>query len=160
MTAADDEKPGDEDALSPKAQTRALVLATLETIEEEVAAHGLYPQNDGKLTLSEVLSRAGLGATTLRNKHHHQTRKDVQDRLKMLAAKNVTTKLKARKATSDKISWFEASLKKANAAVMVVRAELTAKDVIIKKLEKQIKAISDSAPNNVVGIGLKNDKVG
>ena len=47
--------------------TRDKVLAALRTMEREIDEDGLYPENNGKVTLTEVARRADVSPITLRN---------------------------------------------------------------------------------------------
>jgi hypothetical protein len=132
--------------------TRKKVLAALRTIEREIDEHGLYPENNGKVTLTEVARRADVSAVTLRNQHHHQTRDIVQDWLAQLKQRAPTTKPKARTATRDKITWYEDALKKVNAEALKWRAELAALSQENEKLCNQIATMKTPDGAKVVGI--------
>jgi hypothetical protein len=141
--------------------TREKVLAALQTMEREIDKHGLYPNNDGKVTLTEVARRAGVSAITLRNKHHHQTRGIVQDWLTKLKRSAPTTKLKAQKATREKITWYEDALKKVNFEALKWRVELQALTQENEKLRNQVTTLQTPADAKVVGINSRkttNDK--
>jgi hypothetical protein len=96
---------------------RESILAALRRIEQEIGDHGFYKENNGKVTLTKVARRAGVGVTTLRNRHHHETRDIVQDWLAALKQRAATTKPKARRATLEKINWYENALRKTDAEV-------------------------------------------
>jgi hypothetical protein len=141
--------------------TREKVLAALQTMEREIDEHGLYPENNGKVTLTEVARRAGVSAITLRNQHHHQTRDIVQDWLAKLKRRAPTTKLKARKAARDKITWYEDALKKVNFEALKWRVELAALTQENEKLRNQVVTLKAPADAKVVGIKSRkttNDK--
>jgi uncharacterized coiled-coil DUF342 family protein len=129
----------------------------MEAIERELAEHGFYPANDGKVTLTEVLSRAGVGATTLRNKHHYGTRDLVQEWLRDLSTQKATTKPKARKAASEKIAWFEDALRKVNAEALKWRLERAALNKEIQDLRSQVEKMTGSTDSNVVGIRSRDE---
>jgi hypothetical protein len=140
-----------------KDATRSAVVEAMGAIEIELAEHGFYPKNDGKVTLTEVLFRAGVGATTLRNKHHYETRDLVKEWLKTLSTQKATTKPKARKAASEKIAWFENALKKVNAEALKWRNERAALTNEITGLRKQVEEMKAGEGGNVVGIRSRDD---
>lgn len=141
-----------------KDRTRAAILEAMKAIERDVAEHGFYPNNDGKVTLSEVLVRAGVGATTLRNKHHHETRELVQTWISKISAAEATTKPRARRAAREKIQWYEDALKRVNAEALKWRTERAALINEIEDLRAQIQSIKASIGSNVVGINANGDK--
>lgn len=142
-----------------KDATREAIVRAMHAIERDLAEHGFYPLNDGKVTLTEVLSRAGVGTTTLRNKHHHATRKLVHDWLKNLSSDKATTKPKARKAATEKIAWFESALKKVNAEALKWRVERAGLLKQIEDLRQQIEKMKASEGSNVVGIRSRDDAI-
>jgi chromosome segregation ATPase len=155
-------RDGNYDALvasraAKKDATRNAIVAAMDAIERELAEHGFYPANDGKITLTEVLSRAGVGTTTLRNKHHHGTRDLVQEWLRRLSTQKATTKPKARKAASEKIAWFEDALRKVNAEALKWRTERAALIMEIQDLRSQIEKMRACMGSNVVGIRSRDD---
>ena len=92
--------------------TRERILAAQQTIETEISVHGFYPHNSGKVNLLEVLRRAGVGSTTLRNSHHHEVRKMVQNCLALLKKRDAPiTKPANRTVVREKIVWYEEQLK-------------------------------------------------
>ena len=134
-----------------KHATHEKVLEAIRAIEREIAEHGFYPANNGKVTLTEVAQRAGIGGTTLRNPHHHDTRKIIQNWLTQLKQSAATTKPKARAVAREKIVWFEEQMKKMNAEALNWRKEVTALTEEKLDLENQIKTMSSSSDTKVVG---------
>ena len=107
-----------------KVETEAKVLETLSAIEDEINEHGAYPHNDGKLTLSEIARRAGIGGSTLRNRHHLATKKHVKSWLKKIGSHAPTTKRDAKAASAKKIAFYEDALRKVNTEALLWREEL------------------------------------
>lgn len=141
--------------------TRDKVLAALRTMEREIDEHGFYPENNGKVTLTEVARRADVSPITLRNQHHHQTRDIVQDWLAQLKQRAPITKPKARRAARVTLTWYEDALKKVNAEALKWRVELAALTHENEKLRKKITTLNPTADAKVVGINSRkttNDK--
>lgn len=132
--------------------TKERILTAIQTIEREIVERGLYPENKGKVTLTEVARRAGVSAVTLRNKHHHETRGAVQKWLKQLKQRAPTTKATARKVTREKLAWYEDALRKVNAEALKWRAEIAALTEENERLRTQIASMKASNGANVVGI--------
>lgn len=89
-----------------KAGTEAKILDTLSIIEDEISKHGAYPHNGGKLTLSEIARRAGIGGSTLRNRHHLVTRRHAKSWLKKIGSQTPVTKRAAKAASAKKIAFY------------------------------------------------------
>lgn len=141
-----------------KDQTREKVLAVLRTIEGEIAEHGFYPHNDGKINLQEVLRRAGVCATTLRNPHHHEVRDIVRDWLSQLKGRGApTTKPASRAAAHEKIAWYEEQLKLLAAEALTWRLQKESLMVENQKLPDQIVSFSPEH-GKVIGINRMSGK--
>jgi hypothetical protein len=132
--------------------TREKMLAAMRTIDRELDEHGLYLEDNGKVTLTEVARRAEVSAVTLRNRHHHQTRDMVRNWLAQLARRGATTKPRARKAARDKISWYEDALRKVNTEALKWRAELAALTQENENLRNQVAMIKNVDGARVIGI--------
>ena len=140
-----------------KDSTRERIVEAMRVIEQEISEHGLYPHNDGKVSLTEVARRAGVGSTTLRNAHHHETRERVQKWLKSLGPRAPTTAAKARKASREKIAWYEDALRKVNAEAIKWRTELAALQDENRQLREQINEMEARAGTSVVGIRSRSE---
>ena len=140
-----------------KVETEAKVLETLSAIEDEINEHGAYPHNDGKLTLSEIARRAGIGGSTLRNRHHLATKKHVKSWLKKIGSHAPTTKRDAKAASAKKIAFYEDALRKVNTEALLWREELQTLRLENQQLREQLTAMSKPS-SNVVPMGkIKND---
>ena len=63
-----------------KASTRERCEAAMRDIQADVEANdGIYPLNDGRITLQEVLRRAGLSSAALEKPHHRGFKGEVAD---------------------------------------------------------------------------------
>ena len=135
-----------------KDQTRERIFAALQTIEEELDKHGLYPNNNGKINLVEVQRRAGVGSTTLRNSHHHEVRKVVQDWLTQLKERGKPTSKPATQAVAQgKIAWYENQLKLLSADALTWRIQREALIKENQELRDQIVTFS-AEQGKIVGI--------
>jgi hypothetical protein len=138
--------------------TRESVLAALRSIEQEISGRGFYQENNGKVTLTEVARRAGVGVTTLRNRHHHETRDIVQDWLGALKQRAATTKPKARRATLEKINWYdENALRKTDAEVSKLLEQMEKLTEENKKLREQMASMKSAEGATVVGFKSGNN---
>jgi hypothetical protein len=61
------------------------------TIEKEIDELGYYPRNQGKLTAKELVSRAGIGYSTLKNPTHKSTAASVKKWVKRMKLKLQTS---------------------------------------------------------------------
>ncbi|MCJ2096327.1 hypothetical protein MKK67_28060 [Methylobacterium sp. J-072] len=63
-----------------KLSTRERCEAAMRDIQADVEANkGIYPLSDGRITLQEVLRRAGLSSAALEKRHHHDFKAEVAD---------------------------------------------------------------------------------
>ena len=74
-------------------EQRQIVIGKIDaaraTIEREIKELGYYPHNGGRLTAKELYRRAGIGASTLKNKTHDSTRASVNAWLRRMKASAV-----------------------------------------------------------------------
>jgi hypothetical protein len=141
-----------------KDRTRVRVLAALRTMEGEIAEHGLYPQNNCKINLLEVLRRAGVGTTTLRNPHHHEVRDIAQDWLAQLTGRGAsTTKPATRAAAHEKIAWYGEQSKLLSAEALTWRLQKESLMPENQKLQQQIVSFSPEH-GKVIGINGMSGK--
>lgn len=138
-------------------ETRSRVLTAMQTIDEEVEASGVYRQNDGKLNLAEVSRRAGVGVTTLRNSHHHETRSLVREWLTKYNATEPGPAVTSDSLPHRKISWYEQSLKKMNAEAVKWRVEIEQLRLENEELKRQVRGVGNQAKGRVVGIRSRKD---
>jgi predicted RNA-binding protein YlqC (UPF0109 family) len=145
--------------IAKRDETRGRVLAALRTIEAEIAERGTYPHNDGKVNQVEVLRRAGVGSSTLRNPHHHETRDIVEDWLAQLKQRGApTSKLAARAAKQDKIHWYEEQLKLLSAEALKWRLQMEALEKENQELRERITTFT-AERGKVIGIhGRSGDR--
>ena len=80
------------------------VKAAIQTMDAELAEHGYYPHNDGRITRKEVCRRAGLGESTLKNRTHANTAVMVDRWLKRLRKRAPTLKPAAEGAKQARIA--------------------------------------------------------
>lgn len=73
------------------------INAARATIEQEIVEFGYYPHNGGNLTGKELYRRAGIGASTLKNKTHTSTRTSVKSWLKRMKGKSIDAAPKSAK---------------------------------------------------------------
>ena len=140
-----------------KVETEAKILATLRIIEDEISERGVYPHNDGKLTLAEIARRAGVGGSTLRNRHHLATRIHVKSWLRKIGSQAPVTKRAAMAASAKKIAFYEDALRKVNTEALLWREELQALRLENQKLREQLSVMSKPS-SNVVPMGkIKDD---
>lgn len=81
-------------------------------IEQETEEHAFCPSNDGKVTLTEVAHRAGIGDTILRNQHHRETRDSAHKWLAKLNKSAATTAPKARAVAATRSNFMKTPLEK------------------------------------------------
>lgn len=140
-----------------KIETEAKILETLRIIEDEINEDGVYPHNHGKLTLAEVARRAGVGESTLRNRHHLETKDHVKSWIKKIATRVPVTKSEAKAASMKKVAFYEDALRKVNTEAMLWREELQALKLENQQLREQLAAMGKPF-SNVVPMGkIKND---
>lgn len=83
------------------------ISSALVQIEEEISANGgLYPKNDGSLSLAELVRRAGISESTLYKKNNEDLATWAKNRLSTLTAKNSEqVRAKKEQATDNASAW-------------------------------------------------------
>lgn len=132
-----------------KVETEAKIIETLRIIEGEVNAHGVYPHNHGKLTLAEIARRAGIGESTLRNRHHLETKRHVKSWIRKIGSEAPIAKGCAKTATAKKVAFYEDALRKTNTEALLWREELQALKLENKQLREQLATMSIPSSNVV-----------
>lgn len=72
---------------SRQASVVEALRSAMATIDRELAEHGAYPRNNGRLTRNELCRRAGVGQSTLKNGSHAQTLVEIRSWLARVAPK-------------------------------------------------------------------------
>lgn len=140
-----------------KVETKAKILETLSIIEGEISEHGAHPHNGGKLTLVEIVRRAGVGESTLRNRHHLAIKGHVKSWLKKIGSEAPITKGAAKADSAKKVAFYEDALRKVNTEALLWREELQALRLENQRLRDQLSAMSKPS-SNVVPMGkIKDD---
>ncbi len=80
------------------------IAAAMRAIDAELAEHGYYPENGGRITRKELCRRAGLGESTLKNRTHVDTAAMVDRWLERLRKRAPTLKPKAEDAKQARIA--------------------------------------------------------
>lgn len=80
------------------------IEAAMRAIDAELAEHGYYPDNGGRVTRKELYRRAGLGESTLKNRTHADTAEAVDRWLKRLKKRAPTLKPQAEDAKQARIA--------------------------------------------------------
>lgn len=104
-------------------ETRRRIISIMRKIEDEIESNGFYPENKGKLTQREVCRRAGVGDTTLRNRHHHHTRELLKSWLREVARKFPTKTSSAERVLAQRVDNYRRREEKMCAEVLKLRAE-------------------------------------
>ncbi|MEJ5977582.1 hypothetical protein WG901_13110 [Novosphingobium sp. PS1R-30] len=140
-----------------KRRTDDRVREAMKVIEEEVGRAGCYSRNGGKITLVELLKRADVGSSTLRNQHHRQLRDEATAWLRKLGARSPVTAASARAAGQTKIAEYEQAMRKMTAQVAVLLSEKAENKGIIerqaekiRRLEKQLREVARRDTSNVI----------
>ncbi|WP_108258579.1 hypothetical protein [Mangrovicoccus ximenensis] len=133
---------------------RTALLSALGKIEAEIAEHGFYPDPEDRdkpcrLSQAEVLRRAGLSESYLRNARNKSLRKIVQDRLRALSKRSATTKAEAGKLRQDTLRYYEQALKQVSAQALRWKTDKAELEEKIRNLEAQIAGLQGAG--NVVG---------
>lgn len=93
-----------------KQKTIAAIEAAKSMIESELAQHGYYPYNRGRLSKLEVLRRAAVSAQTLKNATHKETAAALDRWLKRLKKTAPTIKPQVEDAKANRIEALEKRL--------------------------------------------------
>jgi hypothetical protein len=129
-------------AIAHQKKKRAATLASIEKakvlITEQVDRTGYYPDNRGRVTMAEVCKLASIATSTLKNKTHSETAKDLRKWLKVL-----NNRLSLRRSTD-----FRA----AEAETLQAKLEKALRNADLYKLmyEESEKRFADSDADNVV----------
>jgi hypothetical protein len=86
------------------------ITAAMQAVEASVTEHGYYPENGGRITRKEVCRRAGLGASTLKNRTHAATAAMVDRWLQRLKTHSPGLKPKAEDARQRQIATLQAQV--------------------------------------------------
>ena len=86
------------------------IETAMQSIDAELALHGYYPENGGRITRKELCRRAGLGESTLKNHTHADTVAAVDRWLKRLKKRVPTLKPQAEHAKQVRIADLAAQL--------------------------------------------------
>jgi len=129
--------------------------SAMRTIEAEIKEHGTYPYNNGVLNMTEVCKRAGIGSTTLRNRHHHPIRDSVKRWLDSIEKRAATNLADVHAAHREKISFYEEALRKVNAEAVEWRAEM----VILAEENRELREqIANMTFEKATVVGIKQRK--
>lgn len=140
-----------------KETTLERATSAMRTIEAEIKEHGTYPSNNGVINMTEVCKRAGIGSTTLRNKHHHPTRDIVKRWLVSIEQRAPTSMENMHGVHREKIKFYEEALRKVNAEAVEWRVELAALAEENRELREQI-AILPGGKATVVDITRRKSR--
>jgi hypothetical protein len=88
------------------------IEAAMGTVEAELASHGYYPENGGRLNRRELCRRAGLGESTLKNRTHADTATAVDHWLKRMKNRAPTLKPEVEDAKQARIVGLVAHLER------------------------------------------------
>lgn len=142
-------------------KSREAVLTAMRQIEAEIATRGYYCDSDDpdkhlRLSVSEVLRRAGVSEAYLRNPRNHDLRAIVQDWLHVQKEMFATSKPKGKKVRRDTIQFYEKALQKVSAEAVQWRATTDTLKKEIVNLEEEIANMRRS--DKVVEIKLRSKK--
>jgi predicted RNase H-like nuclease (RuvC/YqgF family) len=93
-----------------KQNTIDTIEAAKRAIESELAEHGYYPHNSGRISKLEVLRRAAVSAQTLKNATHKVTAEALDRWLRRIKKTAPTLKPQAQDAKANKIEALETRL--------------------------------------------------
>lgn len=88
------------------------IEAAMGTVEAELARHGYYPENGGRLNRRELCRRAGLGKSTLKNRTHADTATAVDHWLKRMKNRAPTLKPEVEDAKQARIVGLVAQVER------------------------------------------------
>jgi hypothetical protein len=121
-------------AAERKASTQDRCKQAMSAIERDVAAHGgVYPFNDGRITVQEVLRRANLSKAALEKAHHRVLKEAVTDWVALSSRKIARGVKSIRKVVTQRVddandqvrqiqqAWAEAELEYIDAQLEIAR---------------------------------------
>ncbi|QEL21907.1 hypothetical protein FQV39_04425 [Bosea sp. F3-2] len=131
-------------AAERKASTQDRCREAMSAIESDVAAHsGVYPFNDGRITVQEVLRRANLSKAALEKPHHRGLKDAVTQWVALSSAKIARGAKSIRKVVTQRVedakdqvhqiqqAWAEAELEYIDAQHQIAR--LTDENAILRR---------------------------
>lgn len=149
-----------------KVSTRERCEGAMRDIQADVEANkGIYPLNDGRITLQEVLRRADLSSAALEKPHHRDFKGEVNDWIAGANKKIARGARTIRKVVTERVddanaeikairqAWTEAELEYVDGRAAV--AKLTTENAALARQVKQLQA--ELAGRNVIPMTSAKD---
>lgn len=141
--------------------TRARIEAAKKKIERDIEKNdGLYPFAKGKLTVAEVLRRAGLSPASLQKAHHLEMREDLKTWIAERQAKLQRGVKSIRRAVTERVDAAKEDVKMLMQRYAEAELDYAARDREIADLKEKVKVLeaentrlkNATAGSNVVAI--------
>jgi hypothetical protein len=111
-------------------------------MEDEIKSNGgVYPENAGRLTQSEVCRRAGIAKITLHSPAHKDTTRLEVDR--WIANHHIKRKPEVRKAVTERADFWKAEHAKVASQICIYELQLNEKNIEIRKLKEENRVLRE-----------------
>jgi hypothetical protein len=138
---------------------RVKVERVLELIKREMAENnGIYPENEGAISLNEVARRAGIGMTTLFAPKQSDLRKQVKEWLDSLKKTEVVGRETTRRKLTERVADWQQAYNDIREQFILVELELQDARVQLEAMQQKYDALLvelRSRPSNVSALPLK-----
>lgn len=135
------------------------VRSAIASMEDEIKLNGgIYPENAGRLTQSEVCRRAGIAKITLHSPlHKDTTRLEVYS---WIASHPIKRKPEVRKAVTGRADFWKAEHAKVASQICIYELQLNEKNIEIRELKEENRGLREQLARSGASesIALQADK--